>query len=79
MNLDSDPKNPRVRSPALHVVCADGRKNLGNSDHHLKESTILEDAFRCHTCHAVEIPIRDAAKRAPRLTARKNAAATSKN
>ena len=45
MNLDSDPKNPRVRSPALHVVCVDGRKSLGNSDHHLKESTILEAVF----------------------------------
>ncbi len=34
------------RSPALHVVCAGGRKNLGDSDHHIRESTTLEDAFR---------------------------------
>ncbi len=38
--------------------CAGGRKNLGNSDHHIKESTTLEDAFRCHTWpHTVEFPI----------------------
>ncbi len=29
----------------LHVICAGGRKNLGNSDRHIRESTTLEDAF----------------------------------
>ncbi len=50
----------RARNPALHVVCADGRKNLGDSDRHIRGSMTLEDAFRCHTWpHAVEFPIRD--------------------
>jgi transposase-like protein len=47
-----------ARSPAFHVVCAGGRKNLGNSDRPIRESPTLEDAFRCHTWpHAVEFPI----------------------
>ena len=39
----------------LHVVCAGGRKNLGDSNRHINESTTLEGTFRCHTGHLMQL------------------------